>query len=299
LISRPSTPEAPDAVLEGLHEVLARPVFRTGALEGVDHLIVVPHNALAYLPFEALRNPEDGRFLVEDFDIRVLPSAEALVAMGTRPAPGPPDGATTMIFAPLPSELPGTRSEAQAVGEILPGATLFMGGDATEKAVRDALGVTAPVHVATHGVMNAENPMFSRVVLAAGTTGDGPGDGRLEVHEILDLEVRTPLVFLSGCETGVGRAGSTKFTLGEDYTTLAQAFLQAGARNVVATLWRVDDEASAVFARRFYQELGKATPTASLASTQREMIRDPEYSSPYHWAGYQLLGDDLEVIFPP
>ena len=299
LISRRSTPEAPDAVLEGLHEVLARPVLRAGALEGVDHLIVVPHHALAYLPFEALRNPESGRFLVEDFDIRVLPSAGALVAMGTRPAPGLPDGATTMIFAPLPSELPGTRREAQAVSEILPGARILMGGDATEMAVRDALGVGAPVHVATHGVMNVENPMFSRVVLAAGTAGDGPEDGRLEVHEILDLEVRAPLVFLSGCETGVGRAGSTKFSPGEDYTTLAQAFLQAGARNVVATLWRVDDEASAAFAKRFYYELGRATPTASLASAQREMIGDPQYSSPYYWAGYQLLGDDLEVIFPP
>ena len=138
--------------------------------------------------------------------------------------------------------------------------------------------------------------MFSRIELAAGD-GSGPDDdGRLEVHEVVGLTIHSPLVFLSGCETGLGAAWSTSFDRSEDYATLAQAFLYAGARNVVATLWRVADESAAEFAGRFYAELRSSGAADALASAQRGMIADPRYHAPYYWASYQVSGDGLVPI---
>src|SRR4051794_4635784 len=148
--------------------------------------------------------------------------------------------ASAEVFAPFPDVLPATRAEARGFLRTIPGAVAHVGDAATEARLRSALGSGAVVHVATHGVMNARNPLFSRLELAVQENGSGENNGRLEVHELLDLHFRSPLVFLSGCETGLGAAWSTQFEAGQDYTTIAQALLFAGARNVVATLWRID-----------------------------------------------------------
>jgi CHAT domain-containing protein len=84
--------------------------------------------------------------------------------------------------------------------------------------------------------------------------------------------------------------GSTDFARGEDFATLAQAFLYAGAGNVVATLWPVDDEGAAVFAERFYAHLWQLAPPEALAAAQRDLIAGPRYRAPYHWAAYVVSG---------
>jgi CHAT domain-containing protein len=133
--------------------------------------------------------------------------------------------------------------------------------------------------------------MFSRLELARGDNGGSVDDGRIEVHEVFGIPIVASLVFLSGCETGVGRAWSTDFAPGEDYATLSRAFLYAGARNVISTLWAVEDEGAAAFARQFYTRLPSETPVAALAGAQRAMIASVEFTAPYHWAGYRLAGD--------
>jgi CHAT domain-containing protein len=140
--------------------------------------------------------------------------------------------------------------------------------------------------------MNPRNPMFSRIALAPGGTGLSDDDGSLEVHEVLGLHIRSPLVFLSGCETAAGAAWSGGFGRGEDYSTLAQAFLYAGALTVVATLWRIEDESAAVFADHFYGLLQQMNAPDALADAQRKMLRDPAYRAPYFWAAYQIAGND-------
>jgi len=137
--------------------------------------------------------------------------------------------------------------------------------------------------------MNAFSPMFSRIALARGE-GTSADDGRLEVHEVSGLTIRSGLVFLSGCDTGVGAGGSTRFLQGEDFATLAQSFLLAGAGNVVATLWSIDDEGAAVFAERFYRALRTRSPVEALAQAQRETARDPRWGATHYWAGYQIAG---------
>ena len=146
--------------------------------------------------------------------------------------------------------------------------------------------------MATHGVLNARNPMFSRLELARPRGRGGSGDdGRLEAHELLGLVVRSPLVFFSGCETGAGRFWTDDPARGTGDHTLAQAALSAGATNVISTLWRIDDAGAAEFARRFYTQLARHPVSAALAAAQREMAADPRYESPYFWAGYTLSGE--------
>ncbi len=159
--------------------------------------------------------------------------------------------------------------------------------------MRRALASENIVHVATYGVLNSQSPMFSRLELARRGNGHSADDGRLEVHEVLGLPIRSSLVYLSGCETALGRSWSTDFAEGQDYATLSQAFLYAGAANVIATLWRVEDEGAGVFARTFYRELRLSPPEEALARTQRALIADEQFASPYYWAAYRLSGSAL------
>jgi tetratricopeptide (TPR) repeat protein len=277
-------------VLQALGDLLVAPARRSGALAGVRALVIVPHGVLAYLPFAALVDSASGRFLVQDFTLLTLPSAAALGALRETNAELPSE-VPASVLAPAPVRLPGSRAEAEAVVRSLPGATLRLGREATEPATRSALTSGGVVHLATHGELNSWNPMFSWLQAAEHSGGRPADDGRLEVHEILGIRVRSPLVFLSGCETGLGTAWSTGFAPGEDFATLARSFLYAGARNVVATLWRVDDRGSAVFAEEFYRRLPTDGPVAALAGAQRTMQRDPRWAAPYYWAGYTIAGD--------
>jgi CHAT domain-containing protein len=136
--------------------------------------------------------------------------------------------------------------------------------------------------------------MFSGVRLAsANDRGDPDDDGRLETHEVLSMSVRSPLIFLSGCETALGPAWSTSFEQSDDYVTLAQAFLFAGAQNVVATLWRIDDRSAAQLAGRFSRAIASASPAEALAIAQRALIHGGVYARPYHWAAYVVSGSGV------
>jgi CHAT domain-containing protein len=255
-----------------------------GDLTDTRRLIIVPHGALTYLPFAALWHEQSGRYLAEEYSLSFLPSAASLPALrsfeearGTRDQPA----YTVAAFAPLTRELPASRGEAETVRRTL-GGELYLGRRATEDALRNALSTNRIVHVASHGVMNIRNPMFSRIEMAAGNA--------LEIHEVLALTIRSPLIFLSGCETGLGRAWSTTFAQGEDYATLERAFLYSGARSVVATLWQVEDAGSVEFAKEFYDRLEDLGPADALVQAQRRMLKHPRYGHPYFWAAYRLSG---------
>jgi CHAT domain-containing protein len=278
-------------VLKVLYQMLIEPARQ--ALVGAERLVVIPHGVLTYLPFAAVVDPTTERFLAEDYVIHQLPSAGALsVLRGDRePTRSAEEVAYRVVgFAPLVRTLPASRDEVRALRQVISRAKLIEGRHATESRLRDALAEPVIVHVASHGVMNVVNPMFSRIELARGRGNRSNDDGHLDVHEVVDLSIRSPLVFLSGCETGAGPAWRTDFDQGESYSTLAQAFLYAGGQNVVATLWRVDDEASALFARSFYQALVERGPAEALVMAQRRMLEHPIYRSPYYWAGVQLYG---------
>jgi CHAT domain-containing protein len=152
------------------------------------------------------------------------------------------------------------------------------------------LATARVVHVATHASLNAGNPLFSYVALAPAGGAGRADDGRLELNEVVALPIATSLVFLSGCETGLGSAWSNEFTRGEDYATLGQTFLVAGAGSVVSTLWRIDDAGAAFLASAFYRHLERLPPAEALARAQRDVRRDRRFASPFYWAAYQVSG---------
>jgi CHAT domain-containing protein/tetratricopeptide (TPR) repeat protein len=293
LMARPYDGAAPARpALEWLYRELIDPIRAGGWLTGTSELLVVPRGVLTYLPFAALRNPDTGRYLAQDYSLRMLPSAAAEIALSDNADRVTGDrAAAPRVLAPLPEALPRTVAEVQAVARLLPGAEVGLGARVDEPALRAALTGGGLVHLATHAVMNRRNPMFSRIVVAPGKGRSPDDDGELDVHEILHLKLTSPLVFLSGCETGLGPGWSTDFAPGEDYATLAQAFLVAGARNVIATLWEVEDSGAAEFATQFYRNLASMPAAAALAATQRQMISSVGFAAPYYWAGYVLNGD--------
>jgi CHAT domain-containing protein len=274
-------------VLDSLYATLIEPAERSGALAGVQRLIVVPDAVLTYLPFAALRDPS-GDWLASRYTLVTVPSAAALLALRSQPQPALAGKSSAIqVFAPLTGLLPATAIEAREVKRSIPGAVVRRDKQATRRMLEEALASSGTVHLATHAELNRHNPLFSRIRLR----DEAGGVAALEVHEVMALRVRSDLVFLSGCETGLGAGASRGFEAGEDYATLARAFHYAGAPEVIATLWRVEDRGAAELAIRFYRHYRAATAAEALARAQRELMGDPRYQSPFYWAGYVLSGE--------
>ena len=282
LMNRP-TPDAARIALGNLHQLLLAPFAGTRVLRGVTHLIVVPHGSLAALPFAALLNQSTGRFAIEDYAITTLPSVAALP---TCCASARLELSRPLVLAPLADELPGTRREALTITKTIPGAEVKLGTASTEHVALDALSVGRALHIASHGSHNEQSPLFSRMVVAPRSRGSRGDDGLLEVHEILSLSTTSPLVYLSGCETALSPTTDNTFAPSSDENSLAESFLIAGARTVVATLWRVDDAAAADIAEDFYARLrAGASPDDALAHAQRNNLRR---SRNFTWASYTI-----------
>lgn len=167
---------------------------------------------------------------------------------------------------------------------------LFEGFGATrEAALAPEMGNHTIIHFGTHAWIDSSNPEMTAMALSLITPDGQPRNGLLRLRDIYAMKLRSSLVTLSACETGVGEA---KFDFGP--MSLTNAFLHAGARRVVASLWKVDDEATAELMQRFYQHLlGKArmTPAAALRAAQLEIAAIPRWSEPYYWAGFALYGE--------
>ncbi len=269
--------------LRQLHQRLIAPIEDAGLLADKSRLIVVPHAELNYLPFAALIDGAHGdRFLIERYELALTPSASVWLALGERPRPAATGG--LLAFAPLPAELPGSRREVAAIERLMGGEVRVLTGNAASEAAFRLGAPTARVlHLATNGVLNKANPLFSYVALAAG----GDQDGRLEVQEVFGLSLAADLVVLSACETGVGSGTLADVPAGDEWVGLTRAFLHAGAAHVIATLWLVDDWASAALMERFYG-VGDGTrdPAHALAVAQRAMLAVPATAPPFFWAGF-------------
>ena len=269
------------APLRRLHSALIAPVEATGLLAGKRRLVLVPHVELQYLPFAALLD-STGQFLVQRYELAMTPSASVWIALGDRPAGSPSAG--LVAFAPQPATLPGSSQEVATIQRLVGvNAQVLTGRAATESAFRRLAPTRRVLHLATNGVLNKQNPLFSFVQLAP----DGAEDGRLEVHEVFGLHLAADLVVLSACQTGLGSGALADVPAGDDWVGLTRAFLHAGARHVVATLWPVDDWATAALMERFYGGGDVAAdPSGALAVAQRALIATPATANPFYWAGF-------------
>ena len=191
-------------------------------------------------------------------------------------------------------KLPGSKQEVQNIGTIVRGPNqLLLNTDATETAFKALpLENFRIVHLAVHGVANTEFP--DRAALVLGTSAASADDGLLQVREIRDLPLRADLVVLSACETGSGRL------LGEEgIASLERAFLLAGAKAVVASLWTADDIYTIALMKRFYQHLAAGSDKGSaLRQAKLDLLKQfGDQALPIYWAGFTLVGESSMSIF--
>jgi CHAT domain-containing protein/Tfp pilus assembly protein PilF len=316
LVDRGRTEPEPGAALldesRALYRALLGPV--EDDVRRAERLIIVSDGALHGLSFSALVVPGNTpavRYLIESKPVSVVPSLTVLAHLKTRPmqgaaprkaavlgdarfgadarsTPGPGEQAVRAGLVGRLDPLPGTRREAERVAALLaPGATLLLGADATETAIKRLPRDTAVVHIATHGVLSETAPLESALVL---TSRDAEGDnGLLQAWEIFDqVRVDADLVVLSACDTGLGRAFD-----GEGLVGLTRAFQFAGARAVAASLWKAPDDATARLMESFYRAIReeRARVDVALALAQRALLGRPETRHPFYWAGFVIDGD--------
>lgn len=180
--------------------------------------------------------------------------------------------------------LPATRAEVEAIGDVV-----LVGEEATEQQVREMLDRPTrwrAVHLACHGLLDSRSPWQSALALAP----DLRNDGRLTVLDLLRMEVQADIAVLSACETGRGALYNAEGMLG-----LSRAFMHAGAPRVLASLWKVDDEATQALMIKFYElwngDDGPALGSAeALRQAQRHVAAQPKWSHPYYWAAWILWG---------
>jgi CHAT domain-containing protein/Tfp pilus assembly protein PilF len=285
-------------------------------------LAIVADGVLQFIPFAALSS-KNTKLLIETNEIVILPSAGVLAELrrssGERKLPektvavfaDPIFEASDTRLAKNPSEksvvlgnvlrdfnigenlprLLSSRVEARTILGFVPKNQVISNMDfdaSRENAMSDALSNYRILHFATHGLLDTKRPEFSGLVFSLYDKNAKAQDGFLRLDQIYNLNLNSDLVVLSACQTALG-----KDVRGEGLIGLTRGFMYAGAKRVVASLWKVDDAATAEFMKRFYQNfLEKKLPyAAALRQTQNEMKQIPRFRSPYFWAGFTLQGD--------
>ena len=189
------------------------------------------------------------------------------------------------------TRLPFTRFEAEGILKAAPSSQSLKATDfrANRDTVTGAqLAEYRFVHFATHGILNSDHPELSGIVLSLVNERGHPEDGFLRLNEIYNLNLPVDLVVLSACQTGLG-----KEIRGEGLIGLTRGFMYAGAPRVVASLWKVDDAATAELMKRFYQGMLKDNlrPAEALRAAKIEMWGQKRWSAPFYWAAFELQGE--------
>ncbi len=242
-----------------------------------DTLVFVPTDQLCYVPFACLR--EGDRYLVEGHPVVTLASAGELDVL-SRPAEAP-DKRFVALGNP-DGTLPAAESEVRELARIFPEAQVFVGKDATGERVLSLDGqALGCLHLATHGVLNASNPLQSYLVVAG---------GKLSMADVAGLRLdKVAAVTLSACQTALA---DRDLGVGQDLYSLSEGFGLAGVRSVVGTLWKVDDGATRKLMLEFYGQLraGKGRAEA-LRQAQLALLKEASTAEPFYWAPFVLVGD--------
>ena len=294
---------------------------------GNKRLLVVPEGALQYVPFEALPAPggTQTKLLLETNEIIIEPSFSALIAIRnsivrhassraklvaviadpvlsgndervhsdplTAMAATSPETPEAVTRAGGLTRLAHAAEEADAISAVAPwGSTMVAKGfDASrETAMSSNISEYQIVHFATHGFLDSEHPELSGIVLTMVDPTGVRTNGLMPLHDIYSLDLSAELTVLSACQTALG-----KDFKGEGLVGLAHAFMSAGSKSVVASLWKVDDRATAVLMAHFYEAMLQQgmSPAAALRSAKLKMMQDKQWNAPYYWAGFVLQGE--------
>jgi CHAT domain-containing protein/tetratricopeptide (TPR) repeat protein len=302
------------ASARGLYQLLLKPA--EAQLRGKTNLIISPDDKLWDLPFQALLT-QAGRYVIESSAVYYVPSLTVLREMkaqrgkhrpGRQAEPAGPAllalgnpalGKETVERAALTlrdeklDPLPEAEQEVKALRRLYgtSRSKVYIGADAREDRVKIEAGHAGILHFATHGTMNNASPMYSHLVLAQ---GDKNEDGLLEAWELMQLDLRADLAVLSACETARGRFGA-----GEGMIGLSWALFVAGVPATVVSQWKVESASTRELMLAFHRQLIMSSTPAKPNTTKAEALRQaalklmksPQTSHPFYWAGFVLVGD--------
>jgi len=299
--------------LEALGEALLGPIAER--LDG-RRLVIVPDGALSLVPFAALSVPgasgAGDRLLIEEHALVSAHSLSVIAAVRARAEERRAEQEITLALVAdavynegdergptrgrraaheLWARLASSREEARAIASRVPEdqRRMLLGFEATrERVLRGALGGARVVHLAAHAEFHPEHPELSRVVLSLFDRGGQPIDANLRLQDLHQLDLAADLVVLSACETAPGPR-----ILGEGPLAFPREFLRSGAASVVATLWQVDDRATAALMDRFYHHLLESAlaPAEALRRAQLDLARGGRFDHPIYWAPFVVIGD--------
>ena len=231
-------------------------------------------------PFNALHNGKS--YLIERYSIRILPSASVIKYLQAKKTSKPAD---ILVFGNPDLgdpryDLVYAQNEAIAVSKTQSRSRVLLRKEATETAFKKYGSSFKYIHFATHGQFNVDAPLKSAVLLAP----DAESDGILTVNKLYSTKIDADLVTLSACETGLGKIAN-----GDDIVGLTRGFLYAGSSSIVASLWKVDDLATADLMTRFYTNMKTLDKREALRQAQLQTKK--KYDHPFYWASFQLTGN--------
>ncbi len=270
----------------------------------VNNLVLLPSGRMSIIPFEALltkkvknsNTPFDQLpYLVKKFGVRYEFSAGLLIQKKNSSMTASISSAKLLAPISFPegsnlNELPGTKQEVEAIEALFKNKNIrcevLMNTQANETAIKDEqLKNYSLVHLATHGIVDEENPDLSRIFLQNDSQAE---DGNLYSGEIYNLHLNANLVTLSACQTGLG-----KISKGEGVIGLSRALVYAGAKNIIVSFWSVADESTSELMTGFYQTLLQGNNTSfadGLKEAKLDLIVKEKYAAPYYWAPFILIG---------
>jgi CHAT domain-containing protein len=297
-----------------LYRILLQPVlyFRKS------RIIISNDGVLGLLPFESLQDG-NGNYLIQSRVVTYVPSGSSiwaqrrLIKHGEAPravlALGDVDythalAQSSVRKVPLPSmmqrglekvlmsqvvDLPESREEVLSITRAIGGrSTVLLGREASEAAFKsEPISDFSVIHMAVHALPDSQYP--ERASLILGFDPSASDDGLLQVREIMHLQLNADLVTLSACETG--RSGDA------GVVSLGEAFLMAGARAVVVSLWNVEDHSTTLLMEYFYSHLAHGEDKAeALAHAKRDFIARHQDASPFYWAGFVMIGEGAATL---
>ncbi len=295
---------------EWVFEQILQPVLEDPL--AISTLILLPDGVLHYLPFESLivsaESDTRNRYLIQDYTVYYMhstslpdasedPSESELAYIGFSPSYNvntnpllASRSARDIQIASRLEKLPMAEKEIETSASLL-GGEYLVDRDATEENFKKMAKNANIIHIASHTIIDDEEPMNSKLVFSPGV--DTIEDGLLHTYELYNMQLNAELACLSACNTGFGKIKS-----GEGVVSLAKGFFYAGVPNVMMSLWSVPDISTSEIMTAFYKELkrgvGKADALRNAKLRYLEQA-DQNTSDPYYWAAFTMIGDNQAV----
>lgn len=257
---------------------------------------IVPDSFLWNLPFQALMT-KDGHFLIEDHSLYYAPSLSVLREMKRKSSTNERTDSSLIAFGnPVIGKdeqrneelcpLPEAEAEVNSIANSFSPTRrkVLIGREATEKIFRSLATTYSTIHLATHGIIDNRQPLYSHLLLTK-SEGDPENDGLLEAREIMNMSLHADLAVLSACETANGNISP-----GEGVVGMSWAFFVAGTRSMLVSQWKVNSQSTSQLMMNFYQPNQASNKAIALQQSALRLMKDQQYRHPFYWAGFVLIG---------